>query len=93
MIERELVSVQVGVQRRFYDFIKAYVEFFGKKTTVEDFINEAIYDSIRTVYKQLEGIQSDTVSIPTGINRGDWLGRFSNLSFITVPADNEQGSA
>ena len=89
MTERELVPVQVGVQRRFYDFVKAYVEFFGKKTTVEDFMREAIYDSIRTVYTQLEGIQSASVSIPTGINRGDWLGRFSNISFITVPADNE----
>ena len=89
MTERELVTVQVGVQRRFYDFVKAYVEFFGKKTTVEDFINEAIYDSIRTVYTQLEGIQSGIVSIPTGINRGDWLGRFGNISFITAPEDNE----
>lgn len=85
----EMVTVQVGVFRRFYDFAKAYVEFFGKETTVEDFMREAIYDSIRTVYTQLEGIERESVSIPTGINKGDWLGRFSNISFITAPADDE----
>ena len=89
MTEREFVEVKLGVQRRFYDFIKAYVEFFGKKTTVEDFIREAIYDSVRTIYTQLEGIQTAQVSIPTGINKGDWLGKFSNISFITAPTDNE----
>ena len=85
----EMVPVQVGVYRKFYDFAKAYVEFFGKKTTLEDFMREAIEDSIRTVYKQLDSIQSAPVSIPTGINRGDWLGRFDNISFITAPADDE----
>jgi hypothetical protein len=87
--DQEMITVEVKLYRKHYDFVKAYVDFFGKKTTLEDFMREAVYDAIRTVYTHLEQIGKSDCTIPTGINGNDWLGKFQDVSFITLLADDE----
>ena len=78
----EMVPVKIEVVKGFLDFAKAYIGFFGKETTLEVFCREAVYDSIRAIYKELRATGKGEVRIPTGISKEDWLGKFKNIDFI-----------
>lgn len=81
MSDIEMTKVTIELPKRFVDFVEAYTSFFGKETTVEDFMRSAIFDGITTVYNGLEEMKNNTI---TGIIDEDWLAKFRNISYITA---------
>ena len=69
--ENEFYTVQVKIFKPFYEFIKAYLEFFADESwTVEDFIRQAAYDSVLNILDQFKSFQEDNV---THIPDEKWL--------------------
>jgi len=81
----EMVPVELTLPKRFYDFIKGYLQFFAYKTTVEGFCRDTVFDAIKVLYKQLDSFATE--GTPTYIPDFDWFRRWDNLAFITVPDD------
>lgn len=83
----EMVPIELTLPRRFYDFIKGYLQFFAYKTTIESFCRDAIFDAIRVLYKEVDSFATE--GIPTHVPDFDWFKRWDNLAFITVPDDKD----
>lgn len=83
-----MIPVQLTLAQRFYDFIKGYLAFFGKHTTVEDFCRDTVYETIRILYQSFE-IQNRNPEILMHIPDTDWFKRWDALAFIVVPEDKD----
>ena len=58
--EEEFITVQVKIYKPFYEFIRAYLDFFADPSwTIEDFVRQAVYDSVVNLVEQLRIFRED----------------------------------
>ena len=70
--EEEFITVQVQIFKPFYEFIRAYLDFFAlPEWTVEDFIRQAVYDSAMNIFKELNNVREE--GAVTHIPKDQWL--------------------
>ena len=84
-LEDNTAEVRVIISRKFYDFIKGYLQFFADQTSVEDFCRGAIYEAAKTIYKNFDN-QS---KISMHISEADWLRKWEALSIASMPEERD----
>jgi len=92
--EEEFITVQVQIFKPFYEFIKAYLDFFAlPEWTVEDFIRQAVYDSAMNIFqavKELNNVREN--GAVTHIPKDQWLRKWKiRLLFpdMELPEEDE----
>jgi len=83
--EEEFITVQVKIYKPFYDFIKAYLEFFADQSwTIEDFIRQAVYDSVVNLAEQLRSLRAD---VNMHIPKEKWMAKWNQAVLFRYPED------
>ena len=58
--KEEFYTVSVRIYKPFYEFIRAYLDFFADESwTIEDFIRQAVYDSVVNLVEQFRNFRED----------------------------------
>lgn len=86
-LHSEMVTVQVQLFKPFYDFIKAYAQFFGSKHSVEDVCRQMIYESANILYSDLRNFQDTGFKF---IEKDAWMNKWPHLSITSSPTEEPQ---
>ena len=77
----EMVNVSVDLYKPFYEFLKAYLAFFGSKQSIEDLCRSMIYKNTQVLYSQLKGFPF--------IEGQDWFSKWSHIAITEEPETEE----
>ena len=78
----EMVNVNVTLYKPFYEFIKAYLAFFGSKQSLEDVCREMIYQDIEALYNQLKGFPH--------IDDQDWFHKWGSVALAAFDSEVQE---
>ena len=73
----EMVNVSVALYKPFYEFIKAYLAFFGSKQSVEDLCRSMIYKNTQALYSRLKGFPF--------VEGQEWFSKWSHIAITEEP--------
>lgn len=82
--EHEMIAVTVTLYKPFYDFLKAYLDFFGSKQSMEDICRSIIYTDIQALY---EGLQSQPF-----VDESDWFSKWPHIALTAFEDPEEENS-
>ena len=89
--EEEFITVQVKIYKPYYEFIRAYLDFFADPSwTVEDFIRQAVYDSVVNLAEQLRCLSKD---VNMHIPKEKWMKKWDAPVLCRYPDEEGESHA
>ena len=87
--EEEFYTVQVRIYKPFYEFIKAYLDFFADPSwKVEDFVRQTVYDSVLNLVEQLGCLRND---VNMHIPKEKWMAKWKQPVLFQYPDEEREG--
>ena len=82
--KEEFYTVSVRIYKPFYEFIRAYLDFFADPSwTIEDFIRQAVYDSVANLAEQLRTFREN--GNVTHIPNEKWMSKWNAPVLFRYP--------
>ena len=87
--EEEFYTVQVKLYKPFYEFIKAYLDFFADPSwTIEDLIRQMVYDSVVNIAEQIRCLNKD---VNMHIPKEKWMRKWDAPVLCRYPDEEGEG--
>ena len=77
----DMVNVSIDLYKPFYEFIKAYLAFFGSNQSIEDLCRSMIYKDTEALYSQLKGFPF--------IEEQAWFKKWTHIAITEAPEPTE----